>query len=62
MEDVLMYGTTLADGSAVVNSPRPVTGDVYMVEVEGEALTDGADLTLANGGNAKAFRIRVFVR
>ena len=43
---LVLKGTTAADGSATVDSAIPVTGEVVYVEVDGAALTNGADLTL----------------
>lgn len=43
---VVISGTTDGSGAAVVDSERPLMGYVQFVDVEGAALTDGADLTL----------------
>lgn len=44
---VTLNGTTNGSGAATVDSDFPVTGEVVYVEVEGAALTDGADLVLS---------------
>lgn len=48
MSNVLVLkGTTDADGDAVVDSPRAITGEILAVFVDGAALSDSANLTIA---------------
>lgn len=44
---VVLKGTTDGSGDATVDSDMPCTGYVEFVEVDGAALTDGADLVLS---------------
>lgn len=43
---VVLKGTTDGSGDAVVDSDRPVLGEVLFVDVDGAALTDSANLVL----------------
>lgn len=43
---IILAGTTDGDGDAVVDSDRPITGEVLYVDIEGAALTDSANLTI----------------
>lgn len=43
---ITIRGTTDGSGDAVVDSARPVTGEVLYVDVDGAALSDSANLVL----------------